>query len=117
VLVDALHAARSATTLADLAALPRERLSYAQICDAPGEVPTTTEGLIHTARCARLLPGEGGIDLAGIFAQLPRDLPISVEIPNDARKAEVGPEEWSRLALAATRAFLARRDVPAGTQT
>ncbi len=68
VLVDALHVARSATSLADLAAIPRERLHYAQICDAPAEVPSTVEGLIHAARCERLLPGDGGIDLAGIFS-------------------------------------------------
>jgi sugar phosphate isomerase/epimerase len=110
VLVDALHAGRSRTTLADLAAIPRERLGYAQICDAPLPVPTRHEDLIHTARSERLLPGEGGIDLAGIFAQLPHDLPISVEIPNVARIAALGQVEWSRRALAATRAFLARRD-------
>src|SRR4051794_15643560 len=63
VLVDALHYARSSTSLADIAAIPRHRLHYIQICDAPAEVPATTEGLIHTARCERLLPGEGGIDL------------------------------------------------------
>ncbi len=56
ILVDALHAARSSTSFAELAELPRHLLSYAQICDAPGEIPTTTEGLIHTARQERLLP-------------------------------------------------------------
>lgn len=109
-LVDALHAGRSRTTLADLAAIPRERLGYAQICDAPAGIPESQEALIRAARSERLLPGEGGIDLAGIFAQLPRDLPISVEIPNDARKAAVGVEAWSRQALAATRDFLASHD-------
>ena len=110
VLVDALHAGRSRTTLADIAAIPATRFSYAQICDAPGEIPTTDEGLIHTARCERLLPGEGGIDLVGIFSQLPLDLPISVEIPNLKRAAALGPRAWSRQALDATRTLLARRD-------
>jgi len=81
VLVDALHFARSDSSLADIGAMPRHRLHYAQICDAPAEIPATTEGLIHTARCERLLPGEGGIDLAALFRTLPDDLPISVEIP------------------------------------
>jgi sugar phosphate isomerase/epimerase len=106
VLVDALHVARSTTSLADLAAIPRGRLHYVQICDAPAEVPATTEGLIHTARCERLLPGAGGIDLAGIFATLPGDIPISVEIPNDKQAAVLGPEEWARRALAASRRVL-----------
>ena len=71
--------------LADIAAIPRAMLSYAQLCDAPGGIPPTHEGLIHTARCARLLPGEGGIDLVGILSQLPVDLPISLEIPHAER--------------------------------
>jgi sugar phosphate isomerase/epimerase len=106
VLIDALHAARSATSLADLAAIPRRYLHYAQICDAPADAPATVEGLIHAARCERLLPGDGGIDLAGIFALLPRDLPISVEIPHDREVAVIGPEEWARRALAASKRVL-----------
>ena len=42
-------------------------VSYAQLCDAPAGIPATNEELIHTARSARLLPGDGGIDLAGII--------------------------------------------------
>lgn len=109
VLVDALHFARSASSFADIAAIPRHRLHYAQICDAPAEVPATVEGLIQTARCERLLPGEGGIDLAGLFKMLPKDLPISVEIPNDKRAPVLGAEGWARQALAASKGVLAQR--------
>jgi sugar phosphate isomerase/epimerase len=108
VLVDALHAGRSATTPADIAAIPRKYLHYAQICDAPVPTPKTNEELIFTARRARLPPGEGGIDLAGIFAALPADLPVSVEVPHDERKLAVGVESWARQALAAARGVLAR---------
>ncbi len=104
VLVDALHAARSATTLADIAALP---MSYAQLCDAPAGIPATNEELIHTARSARLLPGDGGIDLSGIIRALPDDLPLSLEIPNDEWLPKLGPEEWARRALAAARRVVA----------
>ena len=107
VLVDALHWARSASSLADVEAIPRTRLHYAQICDAPAGIPNTDAELIHTARAARLLPGEGGIDLVALFAALPRDLPISIEIPNDARIAAIGVETWARQALAATKAVMA----------
>ena len=107
VLVDALHFARSRSRLEDLDDLPREWLHYAQLCDAPGEIPPDHAGLIHTARCERLLPGEGGIDLASIFRRLPADLPISLEIPNDARLTMIGAEAWSREVLAAGRAFFA----------
>lgn len=106
VLVNSLHAGRSATTPDDIAAVPRSMLHYAQICDAPVPTPKTDEELIYTARCARLLPGEGGIDLKGIFGALPADLPISIEIPHHERKAQAGVEAWSREALAAARRIL-----------
>lgn len=106
ILVDGLHVGRSTTSLEDLRAIPRAMLNYAQICDAEPGTHFTVEELIHTARCARLLPGEGGIDLAGIFAALPADLPVSVEIPHDVRKPQLGVEEWARQALAATRRLL-----------
>jgi sugar phosphate isomerase/epimerase len=110
VLVDSLHAGRSTTTLADLAAIPPNRLSYAQLCDAPAEIPATSEGLIHTARCARLLPGDGGIDLVGITRQLPATLPLSLEIPNDEWLPKLGAEEWGRRALAAAQRIVAKAD-------
>ncbi len=110
ILVDTLHAGRSDTTLADIAAIPGGMLSYAQLCDAPAEIPTTHEGLIHTARFARLLPGEGGIDLVGMLSQLPADLPISLEIPHAERLPALGPEEWGRQALAAAKVVVAKRD-------
>ncbi len=106
VLVDALHFARSATTLADIAAITRRWLHYAQICDAPAAIPATEEELIHTARQERLLPGEGGIDLRGLFTTLPGDLPVSVEVPNYLRVPQLGEREWARQALAAARALL-----------
>jgi sugar phosphate isomerase/epimerase len=108
ILVDSLHAGRSTTTLADIAAIPSNRLSYAQLCDAPGEIPTTNEGLIHTARCARLLPGDGGIDLVGITQQLPAELPLSLEIPNDEWLPKLSAEEWGRRALAAAKRVVAK---------
>jgi sugar phosphate isomerase/epimerase len=107
ILVDSLHAARSATSLDDIASLPRQLLSYAQLCDAPAGIPATNEELIHTARCARLLPGEGGIDLRGMVRALPGDLPLSLEIPNDEWLPKLGAEEWGRRSLAAARRIVA----------
>ena len=108
VLVDTLHAARSTTTLDDIAQLPRHLLSYGQLCDAPADIPTTNDELIHTARCARLPPGEGGIDLVGLVRALPDDLPFSLEIPNTEWLLKIGAKEWSRRALAAARQVVAR---------
>ena len=110
ILVDALHVSRSGTTPDDLRAIPRELLHYAQICDAPTAAQIgrafTVEEMIHTARCERMLPGEGGIDLKALFAALPSDLPVSVEIPHELRLALVGQTGWARQALAASRALL-----------
>jgi len=43
VLVDALHFDRSGSRLEDISKIPRHRLHYWQICDAPAERPTTME--------------------------------------------------------------------------
>jgi sugar phosphate isomerase/epimerase len=106
VLVDALHFGRSTTSLADIAAIPYDLLHYAQICDATAGTHFTNEELIHTARQARLLPGEGNIDLIGLFAALPHDLPVSVEIVNLERSQPMGDLAWAKLALDASKKVL-----------
>lgn len=106
VLIDALHYDRSATTLADIAALPQERINYVQFCDGPADYDRSDAGLIEVARTARLMPGEGGIDLAGLARAIPADAVISVEIPNHALAARMGPAERAALALRTTRAVI-----------
>lgn len=110
ILPDSLHIDRSRTSLDDLRAIPRHMLGYGQICDAPAGIPATYEEMIFTARCARLQPGEGGIDLAAMFAALPADLPISIEVPHDERLPKVGQEEWARQCLATSKAVMAEAD-------
>ncbi len=106
ILVDALHFGRSTTTLQDIAAIPRDLLHYAQMCDAQVGLNFTTEELIHTARQERLLPGEGNIDVKGLFATLPQDLPVSVEIVNLERSKPIGDKAWAELCLNATKKVL-----------
>lgn len=106
VLVDALHFGRSTTTLQDIAAIPRTLLHYAQMCDATAGVNFTDDELIHTARQERLLPGEGNIDVKGLFATLPQDLPVSVEIVNLERSKSMGDKAWAALCLNATKKVL-----------
>ena len=106
ILVDALHFGRSTTSLEDIAAIPRELLHYAQMCDAQAGLNFTTEALIHTARQERLLPGEGDIDVKGLFATLPQDLPVSIEIVNLERSKPIGDKAWAKLALDATKQVL-----------
>lgn len=106
VLVDALHWARSGSTLDDVAAIPRTRLNYAQICDGAVPGPATVEGMVFDARCERALPGEGGIALRELFGRLPADLPISIEVPSDSRAPALGYAAWARAALDAARRVL-----------
>ncbi|MCI5077330.1 TIM barrel protein [Oricola sp.] len=103
ILIDTIHVARSNTTLNDLRAIPTERMSYFQICDCPAEPAKTLEDLLHTAREERLLPGEGGADLAGIIGALPESLTVSVEIPSHRRISLQGHAAWARTCLDASR--------------
>jgi sugar phosphate isomerase/epimerase len=105
ILVDALHFGRSTTTLDDIRAIPRDLLHYAQICDAQAGLNFSTEEMIHTARSERLLPGQGNIDLQGLFSALPAGLPVSVEVVNFAQQAAASPKDWAASCLAASRPF------------
>jgi sugar phosphate isomerase/epimerase len=105
VLVDAIHYERSATTLADVAALPREWLHYAQFCDAPTGIPDTMDEILRQARYERKLPGEGGIDLATLLATLPANLPVAIEAWDQARTPQIGFGEWARRAIKLMRAI------------
>lgn len=105
ILVDALHFGRSTTTMEDIRVIPRQLLHYAQICDAQAGLNFSTEEMIHTARCERLLPGDGTIDIQGLFDALPADLPVSVEVVHFGREARTPPEAWAAECLSASRPF------------
>lgn len=108
ILVDVLHFDRSGSSLEQLRALPSEWFRFVHVCDAPAEHPATREGVIHAARADRLFPGDGGIDVLGILGCLPPDIPYALEIPGDARAAEVGLAEYARLALRRAQEYLDR---------
>ncbi|WAM13528.1 sugar phosphate isomerase/epimerase family protein [Rhodococcus sp. JS3073] len=113
VLVDGLHVGRSSTTLDDLAAIPRDWLHYAQMCDGSVPAPADDAELIRQAREERLVPGSGGIPLADIWSTLPAGLPVSIELPNEPLRRAVGTDAWLARLVAATREVLAQ--VPAAT--
>jgi sugar phosphate isomerase/epimerase len=94
-IIDPLHFDRAGSSTAELAALPREYFGYVQFCDGPAERPTDLETLLFQARCERMIPGEGGIDLVGILRALPDHLPLSIEVPT---------EQWAKTAPALERA-------------
>lgn len=102
VIIDALHVSRARTTVDEIAAIPLKWLHYAQICDAPAEIPDDRDALNYTARHARLLPDEGALDLRAMFGVLPADLPIAIEIPNDEQSRGLTPTEWSKRCIDAS---------------
>lgn len=81
VLVDALHLARAGGTPVDVAAIPPRLVRSAQLCDAPARSPPSRPAAVAESRGRRLMPGEGGLDLAGLLAALPDDATLSVELP------------------------------------
>ena len=116
ILVDMLHFGRSDSSLEELAKLPREWFRFAHVCDAAKEVPPTMAGIIRTARDERQFPGEGGIDVRGILACLPQDIPYALEIPRVALTKAVGPEEVARLAIRVARSHLDDADAIVNTR-
>ena len=115
VIVDALHADRAHTLTRELAALPREHLRYLQLCDAPAERPADLRAMLHQARAARLMPGDGGLDLVSLLRALPRDLPVSLEIPMRELAKTLPAVERTRQMLAKARAVLERADATPAT--
>jgi sugar phosphate isomerase/epimerase len=105
IMVDMLHFHRSRVRLEELDDVPREWFHFAHLCDAPAEIPATTEGLIHTARDERLYLGEGGIDVAGIVNRMP-EIPYSIELPHLARSRERGFAEHAARCLDTAKAHL-----------
>lgn len=80
-LVDTLHWARSGGTAADLAAIPREWLSYCQPCDAPADPPDLTDfdAIIDDAINRRMPMGLGGLPVGAMVDALPAHLPLAIE--------------------------------------
>lgn len=106
VLADALHWDRTGRNPKDLKSIPRERIHYFQICDAPADYDPSDVGLIAIARGGRLLPGDGGIDLHSFVCALPEDVPVSVEIASTDLMQRVTPRERAARALAAARRII-----------
>ena len=111
-LVDTLHLDRSDGSATDVAMVPREWLTYAQLCDASASrpAPDDVQAIIHEAVYGRLLPGEGALDLDAVLDALPVGLPLSIELRSQALY-DAWPDGKERaVALAqATRSFLAAR--------
>src|SRR5437763_1719050 len=56
----------------------------------------------------RAMPGEGMLPLREILAALPRDIPLSVELPHALAPQGTSARDWAKMTLERTREFLAQ---------
>lgn len=116
VLVDALHLQRSGGTPAEVAALPPDRLPYAQLCDGPSEpIRPDEEVALIEARTGRLFPGDGELPLRELVDALPAAA-LAVEAPV-AELAGISAAERARRAYVSLTGLLAHYDGRANTAT
>ena len=83
--VDILHLMRSGGAVADLAAIPSEYISYAQLSDGPAHC--VADLCAREASEERMLPGQGEFDLQSFLGVLPSECQISIEVP---RVSDIG---------------------------
>ena len=98
ILVDTLYLHLSRVDIGELLHVPPEWLHFLHVSDCLPGIADTREGMIQLARDARLYPGEGWIDFAGIIERCP-PMNYSIELPNQSRVAELGYEEHARRCL------------------
>ncbi len=89
ILVDTLYLHLSRVDLGELLHVPPEWLHFLHVSDCLPGIADTREGMIQLARDARLYPGEGWIDFAGLIERCP-PVNYSIELPNQSRIAELG---------------------------
>lgn len=117
-LVDTLHFSQSQSSLQQLKSLPKSWFNFIHLCDAQKRHSITTEEKIHIARADRLFPGKGELEIKEMLNSMPT-VPYSLEIPNETLLQKLGPEEYTRQALKASKHFLTEQAValPLSTNT
>ncbi|MBQ9387156.1 MAG: sugar phosphate isomerase/epimerase [Lachnospiraceae bacterium] len=115
--VDTLHAGRVGVTGEELARTPRKYFRLVHLCDGPAGpdgdpvLPDIRDELVlFTTREARLCPGDGDIDVAGMLKGLP-ELTYSIEIPNMKEFAEKGFAGHAANCLKKAKAFFAANGI------
>ncbi|MCA0340360.1 MAG: TIM barrel protein [Proteobacteria bacterium] len=99
---DFLHITRTGGTAAELAAIPRRLIGYAQACDGPAQMPVDQQ--MAEATLNRLAPGTGEFDMKGLIRALPDDIIIGLEVPSaDLTQAGYAPAQKARIIVDAMR--------------
>jgi sugar phosphate isomerase/epimerase len=117
IMVDTLHALRTGVTAEELGRTNPRYFRFLHLCDGPAGpdgdpvLDNIRDPLmLHVAREARLYPGEGAADIGGMVRALPR-MPISIELPNLKRIAELGREGHARRCLETAKACFLRHGI------
>jgi len=112
ILVDPIHLDRSGGRPEDVALVPRELLSYAQLCDARERMFDVSDfdAVIRDAVDERRHLGEGILPVAETIAALPPGIPFSIELRSkDLRTRFPDPVERARAVLAVTQGYLSQQ--------
>ena len=112
IMVDTLHAGRAGVTAEELKRTDPKYFHFIHLCDGPAGpdgdpvlADINAPLMLETAREARLYPGEGVMDIAGMVSAMPDGLPLSIELPNLARMKELGAEGHARRCLETAKAY------------
>lgn len=105
-LIDTMHFFRFGGTVAQAAALEPGAIGYVQLCDAPRV--STHASYMDEALHERLPPGAGELPLRELIGVLPREVVLSVEVPQRSLAAAgVSPRERVGACVAAARRLVA----------
>lgn len=111
IMVDTLHAGRAGVTKEELRRADPRYFNYIHLCDGPAGPngdpvlnDIEDERMLHTARSARLYPGEGVMDIAGMVKALP-PVHVAIELPNFLRMRQLGWEGHAKRCLDTTKAY------------
>ena len=109
-MIDTMHFACSGNSPDELKDIPPEQFKLAHICDGPENMADMTdrEALTQVIRGERLYVGEGGINIAGIIGNLPKDVVLGIELPHFARWAELGYAEHARRCLDTAKKYFSK---------
>lgn len=108
-LIDTMHFFRFGGSVADIAALDPDVIGYVQLCDAPKV--STHASYMEEALHERMTPGEGELPLLDFLRVLPRDLVVSVEVPQRSlAQAGQAPRERVGRCVEAARRLLAQAE-------
>lgn len=117
IMVDTLHAGRAGVTAEELKRTDPKYFRYIHLCDGPAGPDgdpvldnIKDDLMLFTAREARLYPGEGVMDIAGMVKALP-EVAVSIELPNLKRIAELGRAGHAGRCLETAKAYFVRHDI------